>query len=118
MSNSKYRLMILATTLIIVLFTAVGCGTGTKYTDGKYEGVSNVGKNPNLTVEVNVVDGKIADVTVTSHNETPGVGTPAIDNIPSKIVEAQSTDVEAVTGATYTSNAIIEAVNIALDKAK
>ena len=42
----------------------------------------------------------------------------AINDLPEMIVEAQSTEVEVVTGATITSNAIIEAVNSALETAK
>lgn len=60
-------------------------------------------------------DGAITSVTVDSQDETPGVSDPAIEQIPAAIVAAGSTDVDAVAGATLTSNGIIEAVNNALN---
>ena len=68
-------------------------------------------------VEVEVVadDDAIVSVTVTSQNETPGIGSVAVDEIPGAIVERQGLDVDAVAGATVTSEAIIEAVSAALE---
>ncbi len=67
-----------------------------------------------VKVEVTVEDGKILDVKVVEHSETPGYGTPGIEQMPAKIVEANSTDVDTVTGATYASNAVKQAVEAAL----
>lgn len=81
--------------------------------NGVYEGSAN-GMGGALKVAVTVEDGKISDVEVLEHKETAGISDPAIEQIPQAIVEAQSTDVEAVTGATVTSEAIKEAVAAAL----
>ena len=67
-----------------------------------------------VKVEVTVEDGKIIDVQVVEHSETPGYGTPGIEQMPARIVEANSTDVDGVTGATYASNAVKQAVDAAL----
>ncbi|MGD9567461.1 MAG: FMN-binding protein [Sedimentibacter sp.] len=76
---------------------------------GKAEGFGG-----DVTVTV-VMDGdKIASVDVKGPDETQGIGSNAIDQLPAKIVEANSTDVDVIAGATYTSKAIIEAVNNAL----
>ena len=66
----------------------------------------------NGPVEVTVVmDGdKIVYVEVTSHSETEGIGSVAVDEIPAAIVESQSILADAVTGATVTSEAIYAAV--------
>lgn len=56
----------------------------------------------------------IVDVIAVGDSETNGIGSNAIEQLPAKIVEADSTEVEVVSGATITSNAIIEAVNNAL----
>jgi len=50
--------------------------------------------------------------------ETDGIGTNAIDQLPAKIVEANSTEVDVITSATITSQGIIDAVNNALDPEK
>ena len=58
------------------------------------------GHNGPMTVKVAIDSGKITAVEVVKHNETPGVGTKAIETLPAKIVKANSTKVDAVTGAT------------------
>ena len=68
-----------------------------------------------VTVVVTVEDGKIVSVVATGVNETNGIGTKALEELPAKIVEAGSTDVDVIAGATVTSNAIKAAVNNALD---
>ena len=59
----------------------------------------------------------ILDVKVLEHSETQGVGSVAADWMPGRIVEANSTDVDGVTGATVTSDAIRTAVTEALRNA-
>lgn len=68
-----------------------------------------------LKVKVTVEGEKITKVEVVEHGETPNISDPAIEKIPGEIVKAGKTDgVEAVSGATITSNAIKDAVNNAL----
>ncbi|NLC02979.1 MAG: FMN-binding protein [Tissierellia bacterium] len=110
----KYISMILI--LVLVATTLVGCG-GSKLNDGTYTGEA-AGMSPGLKVSVVVADGKISSVDVTEHAETEGYSEPALEQIPGAIVEKNSTDVDAVSGATLTSNAIKEAVNQALEGAK
>ncbi|MDO4837965.1 MAG: FAD-dependent oxidoreductase [Clostridia bacterium] len=81
--------------------------------DGVYEGSAN-GMGGAVKVAVTVSGGKITAVEVVEHNETAGISDPAIEQMPAKIVDAQSTDVDAVAGATVTSEAIKEAVKAAL----
>jgi uncharacterized protein with FMN-binding domain len=63
-----------------------------------------------------VVNGKIANITILSHSETPMLSDAAFNNVPAAIIAAQSTQVDAVSGATVTSKAIMAAVNDALYK--
>ena len=70
-----------------------------------------------VTAKVIIADGHIVGVTLTGDNETPGIGSKAIEELPSKIVEAQSADVDGVAGATITSNAVKEAVKAAMAEA-
>ena len=96
--------MLLATTL-------VGCG-GSKFEDGDFTGEAT-GMEP-MKVDVTVTDGKIASVEVVEHNETEGYCEEALADIPKLIVEKNSTDIDAISGATMTSNGIKNAVNDAL----
>lgn len=85
--------------------------------ENQYEG-QGVGKSLSpIVVRVTYADGVIENVEVVSHAETEGIGTMAIDELPSAIVAANSTDVDVVAGATMTSNGIIEAVNDAIAQA-
>ena len=90
-------------------------GTAT-YTAGTYTG-TGAGRNGDITVEVVFTDDAIESVTITDHAETGGISDPAINTIPEAIVESQSLGVDAVTGATLTSNGIIDAVADAVEQA-
>ncbi len=89
----------------------------TKYKDGVYPGESK-GMNDMIKVEVTVKDFVISEVKVLSHNETAGISDPALKDIPARIVQTNSPEADVVSGATKTSNGIIEAVKIALESAK
>lgn len=58
---------------------------------------------------------QIESVEILSNHETVGVADRALTKIPQKIVETQSTEVDTVSGATITSNAIMNAVQNALN---
>lgn len=86
-----------------------GCTATAEHLTGEAEGYGGP-----LKVAVTVSEGKITEVRVTEHKETEGVGTKAIDTLPDAIVQAGSTQVDVVAGATYTSKAILAAVDNAL----
>lgn len=67
-----------------------------------------------VAVWVTVKDGVITDVQAQGLQETPGKGSVAIDELPGKMVAAGSARVDAVAGATVTSQALVEAVERAL----
>ena len=87
-------------------------------TDGFYtaEGKGIGGKVP---VTVAIENGRITAVEVGDNSETQGIGSKAIEQLPSAIVAANGTEgVDAVSGATVTSKAIITAVEDCLVQAK
>lgn len=69
-----------------------------------------------ITVAVTVNGEDIVSVEAVGKDETEGVGSRAIDELPDRIVKADSTDVDGVSGATKTSDAIKQAVNKALNR--
>ena len=71
------------------------------------------GHNGPMTVEVNIDGDTITRVEVVEHEETEGLADPALTDIPAAIVAANSANVDVVSGATITSDAIKEAVEIA-----
>ena len=87
-------------------------------TDGFYT-ASGKGIGGDVPVTVTVKDGRIASVEVGDNSETQGIGSKAIEQLPSAIVEAGGTDgVDAVSGASVTSKAIFTAVEDCLAQAK
>ncbi|MFZ7121110.1 MAG: FMN-binding protein [Eubacteriaceae bacterium] len=115
MKRNKFVAIIVV--VLCVLFMGTGCST-TGYTDGTYEGSSDAGMHAGLKVSVVVENGEISEVNVVEHSETDGIGTVAVAKLPDMIVEAQSTEVDTVSGASKSSAAIIEAVNNALAQAE
>lgn len=103
------RIMKKALVLIVTLAMLLSSMGAFAMTDGTYTGTAD-GRNGPVTVEVAITGDAIESVSVVSHVETEGVGTLAVDAIPGAIVEAQSLGVDAVAGATMTSDAIIAAV--------
>ncbi|MGP1570124.1 MAG: FMN-binding protein [Eubacteriales bacterium] len=87
-----------------------------KYKDGTFTG-SAMGYAANITVSVEIKGDVIKSINITSHKED----SPYIDDakaVIGKILTSQSADVEAVSGATFSSNGIKGAVKQALANAK
>ena len=72
------------------------------------------GRNGDVTVEVIADDSMIYQVKVISHQETEGIGSVAAEKFPASIFGAQSVEIDGLTGATITSDAIKAAVVNAL----
>ena len=72
------------------------------------------GRNGDVTVEVIADDSMIYQVKVISHQETEGIGSVAAEKFPASIFSAQSVEIDGLSGATITSDAIKAAVMNAL----
>lgn len=84
------------------------------YPDGVYLGEST-GYRPGFLVEVTVKNGRVTEIRVVDHNEVRvRYWRRAIQIIPREIVKRQSTAIDALSGATATSNGIFAAVENAL----
>ncbi len=99
-----------------LLFSLASCSGGNKYTAGTYTGTGK-GHGGDVTVEVTLTSSKIRSVKITKHSETQGISDAAINEIPAKIVKEQTSNVDAISGCTETSDAIKNAVKDALAKA-
>lgn len=106
------RLCGLLMTLLMVV-SMVGCSS--KSTTGTS---TAKGFGGDVTVTVTLDGDKIIDVKASGEAETPEIGGRALEELPKKMIEANSTDVEIVSGATVTSNAVISAAKAAVSAAK
>ena len=84
-------------------------GTTTQFVAGTYQATA-LGKKSDITVEVVFSDTAIDSVRVVDHGETERIAAPAFEKIPEIIVSSQSLAVDAVTGATLSSVALLWAV--------
>ena len=123
----KKKIAIVAV-IALVAFSLVACGDVEEAADEAvdtaeevveaevYTGVAE-GHEGDVEVEVEIENGEILEVRVVEHQETDGIADSALEEVPGAIVDAQSTDVDVASGATYTSEAIMEAVDEALAEA-
>ena len=106
--------------IIIALAMLLSCmavpAFAATYTPGTYTGTGN-GRNGAVSVEVTFTDSAIESVTIGANEETEAIAAAPFEQIPAAIVANQSLAVDAVSGATLTSNAIIEAVTDAVKQA-
>lgn len=114
--QKKALCAVLSTAVLMNSVGTVAFAESTKgYKDGVYEGQAR-GYKSDIAVSVTVSDGVISAIDVTGQNETPEFWERASAIIP-KIIEANTTEgVDAVSGATRSSNGIKNAVNDALLK--
>lgn len=93
-----------------------GNGGSTNYKDGTYTGEAD-GFGGTIQVEVKIEKNKIAEINVVSAEKEDGAYLSMAKDIIPKIIDAQSADVDTVSGATFSSTGIKNASEQALEKA-
>ena len=104
------------TTLAVFALMLALAASALAYTPGTYES-SAFGQNGQVPVKTTFTEDKIIRIKIGENIETPGVSDWPIALIPHRIIENQSLAVDTVSGATRTSNAIINAVKDAAQQA-
>ena len=116
-TNNKIIAFIAAIALFIV---AIVSGTYPTWrpvdANGTFTGTAK-GMEGDVTMTITLEDGVITDVVGEGKNETPGLGTTAIEKVAKAMVEQNTTEVDTISGATVSSSAAIEAANAALQSA-
>lgn len=118
----KYRTCLLVILSCLLLLS--GCGNTNTYNisesgnwkDGTYTETAK-GKKGDFEVSVTIKDGTISEISVGDNQETPDKGGVVIDTLPGQMLEKQTYDVDAVSGATVTSDALKDAVARCLEQA-
>lgn len=86
------------------------------YTAGTYTSTA-AGFGGDVTVSLTVSETKITAVEISGEGETVGIGGAAMTDLSGAMIDAQSVEVDAVAGATVTSNAVLAAAKNALNQA-
>lgn len=94
--------------------SAAGTGVSGTYSA---EAIGQGGPANPVKVTLTLTDSVITDFKAEGPGETDGIGSKAIESLPGEIVALNSLDVDTVSGATVTSNAILEAAAAALEQA-
>ncbi|QQO09916.1 FAD-dependent oxidoreductase [Breznakiella homolactica] len=95
--------------LTIGILGSCAGGAKLKFSTGKYTAVKQ-GHNGPVTVEVAFDASRIESVTVTQHQETPGIGDTAMETLSRQIVAGQTLALDSISGATVSSSALLAAV--------
>lgn len=111
------RTVLVFLSIVLVLSVLSGCtgnkqGTETSnvsFKPGTYTAEAD-GRNGVVKVEVTFSENKIEDIKIVSHIETQGLGDTAMDKVKEEILSNQTLAVDTVTGATVSSNALLQAV--------
>ena len=117
---------------IALVFSLAACSNGTadgsaqpsgsqtvtegKFTPGTYEGEGQ-GMESTIKVAVTLSADRIEKIEVLESDETPAIGETALESLPQAVVDAQSTQIDSISGATITSQGFFDAVNAALTAA-
>ena len=113
MKKNQIKKILLAVAMVVVVAAGL-----LVYSSGKTTSMGTAkGFGGDVTVTLTLADGKIIGCTAEGKDETEGVGSTAIDQLPGAIAESGSIAVDGVAGATVTSNAIKEAAAAALTAA-
>ena len=115
--RSALRRIVLLFAMCTLLVTSVtACGPKKLFTAGSYT-ATGAGFNGPIVVEVTFSEQKILSVKVLEHTETESIATPAFEKISAAVVKDQKLSVDIVTGATYSSDALVAAIKECVRKA-
>ncbi len=103
---------------ILIMILLVACSSKAEiYRAGIYLGAAE-GYHSTINVQVTVNKKQITHIKVLEHEETPIIADAVISTIPKKVIKKNSTDIDTVSGATYTSKTLLKAIENALESAK
>ena len=102
--------------LCVCMMLTMGLAVAADGVSGDFTGTAQ-GLGGDVTVTLTLKDGKIVGCTATGDKETEGIGSKVIDSFPAIVAESGSIAVDAISGATVTSNAFVAAAEAALTEA-
>ena len=110
----KYLSLLLA---MMMALSMCGFASAEAYTPGTYEASVN-GMNGPVVVTMEFSENAILSVNAVGEKETKGLGDVAIEKLAQLVLEQQSIDVDVVSGATVSSQAMLQAADSCIKQAK
>ena len=120
--RTRGSLWLAPTLALAALLLVQGClGSGfireAVYAPGVYEGSGRGYRGP-VHVRVQISPAGIEDITISGHRDSAFPGGAAMEELLEAVLETGSTDLDAVSGATFSSRGFLEAVEDALERAR
>ena len=112
----KNRIVAIVMALMMLVASVAMGEAAPAAVSGEFTGTAK-GFGGDVNVTLTLTEGAITAVTAEGANETEGIGSVVIEKLPAEIAATGSIAVDAISGATITSNALIEAVKAALTAA-
>lgn len=112
-------ILLVIVAIVIIVTANMGTTAGVRDKDVPAEALTLTGtapgRNGDITVTVVATRDKLWQIKVTDQQETQGIGSVAVKDLPAAIFQAQSLKVDAISGATLTSAGIKSAIINALE---
>ncbi len=116
--QKRLRKIILLAFFCLSIICFQGCAEKTPiYTPGTYINQAE-GYYSTLVVEVTLNPYAIESIKILQHEEPQVLSEIVFEKLPPRIIKAGTTDIDVISGATYTSQALLEAVEQVLIEAK
>lgn len=116
MSVVTKRILSCLACVALIIFCIWGSTYVVKHEGHQYDG-SAEGFAGTISVSVYVEGDTITDITYQTEGETPSIGGSAIQALRKKILNTQNTQIDTISGATYSSKGFLAAVDAALAEA-
>ena len=111
-----FLLVIFAATGMFLACLSSGTVRKTGYTPGIYDGTGRGYRGP-VHVQVQISEAGIEDIVIIDHSESSFPGAAAMEELLEAVLETGTTDLDAVSGATYSSRGFLDAVEDAMGQA-
>ena len=109
----KYMLILLLVFVLVLGCAVIGRGVYESSPGEVFEGTGQGYRGP-ITVQVRISEGSIIEIAVIDSEEDRFVGREAIEELIDLIVAYNTTDIDAISGATESSRGFLEAVENAI----
>jgi len=116
--KSRFMILLFLCSLSVFIFACIALPSVKEavYTPGAYEGIGSGYKGP-IHVRVQTSAARIEEIAITDHQESSFPGLAAMEELLEMALETGETDLDAISGATYSSRGFLQALEDALGKA-
>lgn len=113
----SYMILVLALSVIAYALMTEYRYMHPMYNEGEYTGIGN-GYHSDIKVKIKTDKYRILSIEILEHQEMPVISEIVFKDIPHRVIRKNSTEIDLVSGATFTSKGLLEAIDDALVEAR